>query len=155
MACVGGAKGGLPDPLFAGFPDGAGEAEESDTIIGGEAGAEFEVIKGGNRQHFNVGTVDRLNQDIADGGGDTALQEEVGGGLGMPTTQRTRGARESVWQVAVAPTGGERVMDHHEGMMAKLAREARRGSSEALRVTTRARISAWRLASPGVRLFLR
>ena len=59
-------------------------------------------------------------------GRDTTLQKEVGGGLGMPTTQRTWGARKSMWQVAVAPTGGERVMDQHEGMMAKLAREAQR-----------------------------
>ena len=59
-------------------------------------------------------------------GRDTALQEEVGGGLGMPTTQRTWGARKSVWQVAVAPTGGKRVMDQHEGMIAKMAREAQR-----------------------------
>ncbi len=58
VACFGGAKGGLPDPLLEGFPDGAGEAEESGTIIGEEGGAEFEVIKGGNRQQFNVGTVD-------------------------------------------------------------------------------------------------
>jgi hypothetical protein len=42
----------------------------------------------------------------------------------MPTTQRTWGVRKSVLQVAVAPTGGERVMDQHQGMMAKLAREA-------------------------------
>jgi hypothetical protein len=49
---------GMPDPLFTGFPDGTGEAEESDTIVGGEGGAELKVIKGGDRQHFNVGTVD-------------------------------------------------------------------------------------------------
>ena len=59
-------------------------------------------------------------------GRDTTLQKEVGGGLGMPTTQRTWGARKSVRQVAVAPTGGKRVMDQHESMMAKLAREAQR-----------------------------
>ena len=48
--------------------------------------------------------------------------EEVSGCL----PQRTWGARESVWQVAVAPTDGKRVMDQHEGMMAKLARESQR-----------------------------
>ena len=55
MACVGEAKGGMPDPLFAGFPDGTGEAEKSDPIVGGEGGAELKVIKGG---YFNLGTVD-------------------------------------------------------------------------------------------------
>ena len=57
MACVGEAKGGMPDPLFTGFPDGAGEAEKSDPIVGGEGGAELKVIKGGYSQHFNLGTV--------------------------------------------------------------------------------------------------
>ena len=52
------AKGGMPDPLLAGFPDGTGEAEESDTIVGGEGGAELKVIKGGYSQYFNLGTVD-------------------------------------------------------------------------------------------------
>ena len=48
--------------------------------------------------------------------------EEVSGCL----PHSARGARKSVWQVAVAPTGGKRVMDQHEGMIAKLAREAQR-----------------------------
>jgi hypothetical protein len=58
VACFGGAKGGLPDPLLEGFPDGAGEAEESGTIVGGEGGAELKVIKGGYSQYFNLGTID-------------------------------------------------------------------------------------------------
>ena len=62
MACVGEAKGGMPGPLFAGFPDGTGvsEAEKrlSDPIVGGEGGAELKVIKGGYSQYFNLGTVD-------------------------------------------------------------------------------------------------
>ena len=58
MACVGEAKGGMPDPLFTGFPDGTGEAEKSDPIVGGEGGAELKVIKGGYSQYFNLGTVD-------------------------------------------------------------------------------------------------
>ncbi len=45
MACVEEAKGGMPDPLFAGFPDGTGEADERDAIVGGEGGAELKVIK--------------------------------------------------------------------------------------------------------------
>jgi len=47
----------MPDPLFTGFPDGTGEAEKSDPIVGGEGGAELKVIKGGYSQHFNLGTV--------------------------------------------------------------------------------------------------
>ncbi len=45
MACVEEAKGGMPDPLFAGFPDGTGEADERYAIVGGEGGAELKVIK--------------------------------------------------------------------------------------------------------------
>jgi hypothetical protein len=55
---LGEAKGGMPDPLFTGIPDGTGEAEKSDPIVGGEGGAEHKVIKGGYSQYFNLGTVD-------------------------------------------------------------------------------------------------
>jgi hypothetical protein len=48
----------MPDPLFTGFPDGTGEAEKSDPIVGGEGGAELKVIKGGYSQYFNLGTID-------------------------------------------------------------------------------------------------
>jgi hypothetical protein len=37
----------MPDQLFTGIPDGTGEAEKSDPIVGGEGGAELKVIKGG------------------------------------------------------------------------------------------------------------
>jgi hypothetical protein len=59
------AKGGMPDPLLAGFPDGTGEAEESGTIVGGEGGAELKVIKGGYSKYFNQDTEDGSGRDTA------------------------------------------------------------------------------------------
>jgi hypothetical protein len=137
------------EPLFAGFPDGTGKAEKSDTIVGGEGGAELKVSKGGYSQHFNLGTVDWMNQDTVNGsGGDTTLQEEVGGGLGMPTTLRTWGARKSVagggrangWGARNGPTW------RHD------CEDGERGAEAVLRHCEwhRARISAWRLASTGI-----
>jgi hypothetical protein len=46
----------MPDPLFAGFPDGTGEAEKSEPIVGGEGGASHQGWL--QSIYFNLGTVD-------------------------------------------------------------------------------------------------
>ena len=48
----------MPNPLFAGFPDAQVKLRRVTRSSEEREGAEFEVIKGGNRQHFNVGTVE-------------------------------------------------------------------------------------------------